>query len=160
MLRSRDSNIRSFVKFKNCSCRVVEVHWINFHGNNIHYSNLKCGETIVVNTFTTHPWIFICQKTGERLRVNNNEVFLAKPWFNFIANSDNGLVSVEREEAQIHIALKSLKDICLWKIIYLIRQKDDIDYLQIPKTLKNDLAYFFYLSTRYREIESENSTSE
>jgi hypothetical protein len=50
-LRSRDNNIRAFVKFSNCTEReCVEVHWINFHGNSIHYSSLMQNQTVIVNT--------------------------------------------------------------------------------------------------------------
>lgn len=44
MLRSLDSNIRAFVKFKNSSERKVEVNWINFRGEIIHYTNLEPGQ--------------------------------------------------------------------------------------------------------------------
>lgn len=40
MLKSVESNIRAFVKFINASERTLEVLWINFRGEGIHYSNL------------------------------------------------------------------------------------------------------------------------
>lgn len=155
MLRSRESNIRAFVKFINCSERIVEVHWINYRGTNIHYTTLEPAASVIVNTFVTHPWICLCPETGERLFVNNNDVFLAKPWFNFITKSD-GLVSVDRQEAKIHIPMKSLRDISMWKVLFMVRTKSDILDLEIPKTLKADLLHLFYLSTRYREVETES----
>lgn len=48
MLRSIESNIRAFVKFVNYSKRAVEIHWINFRGENIHYTNLAPGESCMV----------------------------------------------------------------------------------------------------------------
>lgn len=161
MLRSKESNIRAFVKFKNQSEKTVEIHWVNFTGRNIHYQTLQKNQTCTVNTFVSHPWIFICPQTGERLCVNGDEVYIAKPWFSFIrSDSENGVSSVERQEAKINIKLKKLSAICSWKIIFMLNEKDNIDALQIPKTLRADLLHLFYLSTRYREIESPESSSD
>lgn len=49
MLRSRESNIRAFVKFVNCSERIVEVHWINYRGTNVHYTTLDPNTSVVVS---------------------------------------------------------------------------------------------------------------
>ncbi|CAG9810759.1 unnamed protein product [Chironomus riparius] len=153
MLRSRESNIRAFVKFINCSPRKIEVHWINYRGKNVHYSTLEPSASVVVNTFVTHPWICLCPDTGQRMCINNNEVFLGKPWFNFITNSEDGLVSVERQDANIHLPMRSLREIGLWKVLFLVRTRSDIIALEIPKTLKADLLHQFFLSTRYKEVE-------
>lgn len=32
IIRSKESNIRAFVKFTNSSERTIEVHWVNFRG--------------------------------------------------------------------------------------------------------------------------------
>lgn len=50
MLRSLESNIRAFVNFTNTSERLIEVHWINFNGEQIHYTNLEPGGTYVVSS--------------------------------------------------------------------------------------------------------------
>lgn len=50
MLRSIESNIRAFVKFTNSSERHVEIHWINFKGENIHYTNLDPGGSCMVSS--------------------------------------------------------------------------------------------------------------
>lgn len=50
MLRSIESNIRAFVKFTNSSERHVEIHWINFKGENIHYTNLNPGGSCTVSS--------------------------------------------------------------------------------------------------------------
>lgn len=48
LIRSKESNIRSFVRFTNCSERNIEVHWIDYRGQNIHYKNLNPTESCVV----------------------------------------------------------------------------------------------------------------
>lgn len=50
MLRSQESNIRAFVKFINTTERHVEVHWLNFKGERIHYINLDPGGSCVVSS--------------------------------------------------------------------------------------------------------------
>jgi len=155
-LRSIESEIRAFVKFINCSQRLVEVHWVNYQGHNVHYTNLKPGEATLINTFKTHPWIFLDPKTGERLQVAHKDVFQPEAWFKFINRVDTGAVSVNRQEAKIHIPLKSLHDLCLWRILFLVDSKDDIYTLEIPKTLRTELFRVFNQSTRYTEDDEEN----
>jgi len=150
-VRSMESEIRAFVRFINCSERLVEVHWVNYEGHNVHYTNLKPGKHVTINTFKTHPWIFLDPKTGERLQVAHQDVFQPDAWFKYINSVRNGAVSVGRQEARIHIKLKSLRELALWRILFLLDSKDDIYTLEIPKTLKADLFHVCHESTRYCE---------
>lgn len=62
MLRSIESNIRSFVSFKNTTERFVDVYWINFRGENVHYTNLGPGQSFMVREkklFTTRSTWFL-----------------------------------------------------------------------------------------------------
>jgi len=150
-VRSLESEIRSFVKFINCSERLVEVHWVNYEGHNVHYTNLKPGKHAMINTFKTHPWIFLDPTTGERLQVAHQEVFQPDAWFKHINSVRDAAVSVGRQEARIHIPLKSLRELALWRILFLLDSKDDIYSLEIPNTLKAELFRVCHESTRYSE---------
>lgn len=110
-----------------------------------------------VNTFCTHPWIFVCPTTGERLQVNSKDVFYPEAWFKFINKAEDGLVTVGRQEAIIQLPLKSLRDICLWQLLLLVQSKDDIYALEIPKSLKADLLNVCRQSTRFPRDEREES---
>jgi von Hippel-Lindau disease tumor supressor len=101
-----------------------------------------------INTYVTHPWIFNCAETGECLKVNQSYVFYPEPWFRFITNSENGVVSVGRQEIQIHYPLKTLKNICMWKILFLLNSPNDINNLDIPNSLKNELTILLDESNR------------
>lgn len=92
-------------------------------------------------------------KTGERLHVNHKNVFQPEAWFKFIDKVENG---VGRQEARIHIPLKSLRDLCVWRILFLLNSKEDIYNLEIPNTLKAELLLAFAQSTRYFEVDDEN----
>lgn len=69
-------------------------------------------------------------------------------------------MSVERQDANIHLPMRSLREIGLWKVLFLIRSRSDIIALEIPKTLKADLLHQFFLSTRYTEADTEESEGE
>lgn len=108
-----------------------------------------------INTFCTHPWVFICNSTGERLCANKKEVFLPEAWFKFINRADNGLVSVGRQEVKIHLPLKTLRDLCLWRLTFLVQSKEDFYHLEIPKSLRDDLIHVFDQSAKHSEDERE-----
>lgn len=61
MLKSKESNIRAFVKFTNTSHRLVQVQWVNFSGENVHYKDLEPRQSCVVSERTHcafHTWPF------------------------------------------------------------------------------------------------------
>lgn len=178
-LKSKESNIRAFVKFVNTSERDVDVYWLNFKGEKISYSTLPPGThcnvsymlnsdmkrvyvtdweftvhshflpfSLQINTYVTHPWVFSCSQTGERLKVNKNYVFFPEPWFKYITNAENGVVSVGRQETFIHYPLKSLKSICMWEILFLMNTSNQVDDLEIPKSLRSDMQQVQRISTR------------
>ncbi|CRL06862.1 CLUMA_CG019817, isoform A [Clunio marinus] len=149
MLRSEKSEVRAFVTFNNSTDRQVEIRWVNFYGENIHFTVLEPGAHSHVNTFCTHPWIFLCPNTGERLQIKHSYVFLPEPWHKHISKAENGQITASRQKANIHYPLKALKDICLRKIALVVRSKDDIIEFLIPHTLKADLFKAFDLTNRF-----------
>lgn len=101
-----------------------------------------------INTYVTHPWIFSCSQTGERLKVDKKDVFFPQPWFKFINTEQNGVVSVGRQETHIHYPLKSLKNICMWDIIFMMNRNSEVHDLDIPKSLRLEMEEVFEQSTR------------
>lgn len=97
--------------------------------------------------------------TGERLCANKKEVFLPEAWFKFINRADTGLVSVGRQEVKIHLPLKSLRDLCLWRITFLVQSKEDLQKLEIPKSVLADLLFVFSQSTKHSEDDDKESAS-
>jgi len=47
------------VSFVNETDGTRTIAWINYEGGVVHYSTLASGETFVVNTFETHPWLIV-----------------------------------------------------------------------------------------------------
>ncbi|EAT47771.1 AAEL001105-PB [Aedes aegypti] len=122
-LKSEHAEIRSFVLFKNYTERTVDIYWVP------------------VNTYVTHPWVFIDRLTGERMLVNGKPVYYPEPWYTNI--DANG--KLNRIEVRIHYPLRSLKGICTWKVFSLMQQKHNFLELDIPKTLVADLRSCYNL---------------
>lgn len=74
-LRSRSSNIYSFVRFVNRTLRKVDIIWLNYEGSRVKYKTLAQDQFVDVNTFVGHPWIFRDADTGDRLLVKLCEVY-------------------------------------------------------------------------------------
>nr|KAF7438459.1 hypothetical protein H0235_000850 [Vespula pensylvanica] len=77
-LRSLDNNQISFVRFTNCTTRNVALYWIDYQGQAINYGTLYPGSYVDIDTFVTHPWIFVDDETKERIileRANVLQVF-------------------------------------------------------------------------------------
>ncbi|CAO1373384.1 unnamed protein product [Diamesa serratosioi] len=152
-IKSLDSEIRGFVNFINETQRIVDVCWKNYSGKTVHYTRLSPGASAFVNTYVTHPWIFFCKKSGERMCVDGKTVFMPEAWLKFIIRAEDGSMSVGRQHTKIHYPLKSLKSICEWRIITtMVHQVMDIYNLDIPRTLKADLREVFLESANRRSI--------
>ncbi|CAO1329786.1 unnamed protein product [Diamesa hyperborea] len=144
VIKSLDSEIRGFVNFINVTQRTVDVCWMNYSGKPIHYTSILPGASAFVNTYVTHPWIFTCKNSGERMCVDGKKVFMPEAWLKFIIRAADGSMSVGRQHTKIHYPLRSLKNSCEWSIISsMVKQIDDINKLEIPKSLKQDLEATF-----------------
>ncbi|XP_055599079.1 protein Vhl [Uranotaenia lowii] len=142
-VKSEHAEIRSFVLFKNVTDRTVEIYWVNYSSKLIHYSSLEPSAQVPVNTYVTHPWVFIDKATGERMVVNHRPVYYPAAWYTNI--DPNGKLA--RIEVRIHCPLRTLKDTCSWKIFATLTDKKAFLDLELPKTLLEDLrsCYNLYL---------------
>ena len=64
--RSQHSVERSLVKFTNKSYRKVEVFWIGYDGRPTRYATLEHNQFIDVDTYVSHPWMFLDYISKER----------------------------------------------------------------------------------------------
>ncbi|XP_058819655.1 protein Vhl [Topomyia yanbarensis] len=140
-LKSDHAEIRSFVLFKNFTQRTVEIYWVNYSSKFIHYSALEAAAQVPVNTYVTHPWVFIDKSTGERMLVKNQPVYYPEPWYSNI--DANGKLT--RIEVQIHYPLRILRDICAWKIFASLKDKKRFVDLELPKVLTEELRECYNL---------------
>lgn len=61
-LRSGNSNVETFIRFKNESDQTVEVYWIDYNGKRKKYYDLEPGITEAGGTYVSHPWVIVNKK--------------------------------------------------------------------------------------------------
>lgn len=68
LLRSIDSNIKSYIEFINCKQnRIIVVYWIDYMGNEIYRDELCPGQISRNISYATHPFRLKDKATGEIL---------------------------------------------------------------------------------------------
>lgn len=66
LLRSMNNDHRSFVKFINKTQHSVVLYWIDYQGQAVKYGVLSPEDCLDIDTFVTHPWIFVDGETNDR----------------------------------------------------------------------------------------------
>lgn len=56
-IRSSDGGAEVQMTIVNRTNEFRAIDWIDFNGRRVNYANLNAGETFVVNTWTSHPWM-------------------------------------------------------------------------------------------------------
>ena len=155
-LKSRQSLHKSYIRFQNNTNRKVDIIWINYEGHHVKYKTLMPGSYYDVNTFATHPWLFIDSETQDRLVVQSKEVFSPEPWHLQIRHLRRGEIPprVERTNVYITIPLYPLRQRCLQVVRNNLSQPEDAFKLELPNSLRNELADMVRESTRTRSIAS------
>ncbi len=67
-LTSTESNISTFINFRNNSSQSLQIFWINFDGQRIKYADLEPGQEYKQQTYLSHPWI-VANESGKCLRI-------------------------------------------------------------------------------------------
>jgi von Hippel-Lindau disease tumor supressor len=141
-LRSENSLHQSFVSFINNSNRNVDVMWINFEGLLVKYKTLPPGTFFDVNTYATHPWVFLDSETQDKLVVKSKEVFLPEPWnvqYQHLGREELPLMP-ERIPVYITIPVYPLRQRSLQIVRNNLSQPDDAFKLELPSSLQREVA--------------------
>ncbi|KAK6184095.1 hypothetical protein SNE40_002184 [Patella caerulea] len=127
---SQNSDIPSYITFKNATSRKMDVYWVDFKGKYVKYlKNFSPGNVHHINTFVTHPWIARDSVTNDVLMFNGKSIFYPPAW--------NGEQS--RNEIRIHVPVFNLKKRCI-QVLKDYLTKNDIPSLEIPHTLIEEMC--------------------
>lgn len=120
----------SFVRFLNCTQRFVNIYWIDYQGHAVSYGVLVPSEGIDMDTFVTHPWIFVDVNTLDRYVVNQKDVFFPEPPRTNV-----------RVKIYITLPVYSLRELSLRVIRECLKHASHAFQLEIPSTLQHELAH-------------------
>ncbi|XP_015115669.1 von Hippel-Lindau tumor suppressor homolog [Diachasma alloeum] len=142
ILRSINNRHSSFVRFINTTTHDVEVLWIDYEGLAVRYGILNPGDRLDINTFATHPWIFVEEDTRDRFVVDGKDVFLPQPWFaRYLDMPRHELPQmIERTQVNITLPIYTLRDLSLRVIKRRLRHDYHAFLLEIPQSLQYELA--------------------
>jgi len=72
-LHSLSGDDESYVTFYNSSSKSVTAFWLNYQGIRVHYCDIQPGDSKHMDTYVTHPWLFV-QQTDHNLDMLVNDV--------------------------------------------------------------------------------------
>lgn len=141
--RSIENRLKAFVRFFNKTERTVELIWINYSGEYKKYRILLKDEYVDINTFKTHPWFALDHQTKEKLYIDNYFVYQPKTSREILQERRPDVQVSEnyelRVKSYITLPLQSLKDKALTEIGKCLQGPIEVDLLNIPQSLANEL---------------------
>ncbi|XP_033347245.1 von Hippel-Lindau disease tumor suppressor [Bombus vosnesenskii] len=149
LLRSINNVYVSLVRFINKTMHNVILYWIDYQGRAISYGVLSPGDCLDIDTFVTHPWIFVDQETRDRYTVNQKEVFFPEPSPLLLVRQEcRNPIRValhphrrrERTDVFITLPIYTLRELCLRAIRRLLTHDEQAFQLDIPRSLQYELA--------------------
>lgn len=98
-------------------------------------------QTIPINTYVSHPWVFIDNFTGQLLHVRHKPVLYGREF-----------PTRAREKVCLHLPMKRLQNIVMESLLTHLNSVDVVDQLEIPEMLKRELRHVFRISATVNEI--------
>lgn len=141
-LRSERSTHQAFVALKNLTQHHVDVFWINYESALIYYATMGPNGRLALDTYDTHPWVFRDSDTGLFMHVEKKEVFWPEPWTLRRLQT--------RTQVSIQFPVQSLKTIAMFLIAKVINDESDVEQLDLPKSLANELKTILKKSKKYQ----------
>ncbi|GAB1869606.1 von Hippel-Lindau disease tumor suppressor [Camponotus japonicus] len=141
IFRSLNSQHESFVRFINTTPHCVTLYWMDYQGQAVSYGDLSPGDYREINTFHTHPWIFVNKETRIRYLVKQRDVFFPEPWFvKYSGVRPSELPRrIERTDVYIVLPILTLQQLSLGIIKKYLTYDSQAFLLDIPQTLQLEL---------------------
>ncbi|XP_076278884.1 von Hippel-Lindau disease tumor suppressor-like isoform X2 [Lasioglossum baleicum] len=130
-LRSLNNKEKSYVKFWNGTSRNVVLYWIDYEGQALSFGTLPSGLCVDMDTFVTHPWIFVDEETGDRFMVKQKDVYFPEPY--------GKSPRPGRTFVSITPPMYTLQELASRVIIGRLQHLHHIYQLEIPAVLKAEL---------------------
>lgn len=154
--RSVASQQQAYVRFFNKTERPVELVWINYFGEYKKYRILRKDEYLDINTFKTHPWLALDNITKERLHIDKSFVYHPRTSREILEERRPGVQIPEnyelRVKSYITIPLYSLRYRTLLEISNCLQEPNDVDSLELPEGLAQDLKSAIRYRNSLREV--------
>ncbi|XP_066583997.1 von Hippel-Lindau disease tumor suppressor [Prorops nasuta] len=131
-LRSIEHDKSSFVRFVNKTNRDVKIYWVDYQGRAVSYGQMAPDYYVDINTFVTHPWIFVDRDTGDRFTVEQRDVFF--PRETITADGRH-----YRHRAFITLPMYTLRELTLRIIRNHLRYSHEALQLELPQNLEAEL---------------------
>ena len=74
-LKSLNTRIASPVEFINHTGRTINLKWLDYDGKAVIFATLERNNRLGVNTYVTHPWIAIDERTNETMLLNFRKTY-------------------------------------------------------------------------------------
>ncbi|XP_024870804.1 von Hippel-Lindau disease tumor suppressor isoform X1 [Temnothorax curvispinosus] len=146
IFRSLNSQHESFVRFINTTPHAITLYWMDYQGQAISYGDLSPGDYREINTFHTHPWIFVNKETGVRAKrnrylVDQRDVFFPAPWFLKYRGVRRSELPQRIERTNVYIVLPmfTLQQVSLRVIKNCLTYDSQAFLLDIPRSLQLEL---------------------
>ncbi|XP_018055686.1 PREDICTED: von Hippel-Lindau disease tumor suppressor isoform X1 [Atta colombica] len=168
VFRSLNSQHESFIRFINTTPHTITLYWMDYQGQAIDYGDLSSGNYREINTFYTHPWIFVNKETGDspqstkyfrnigikidglimtrakrnRYLVSQRDVFFPAPWFLQYrgVTQDKLPQRIERTNVYIVLPMFTLQQLSLRVIKNCLTYDSQAFHLDIPRSLQLELV--------------------
>lgn len=143
-LVSATSRRQSFVRFVNKTNRRVDVIWINYEGQRTKYRTIGPDEFCDVNTYVSHPWVFRDSVTHAVLVASFQEVYHPQDWLQTLIaggyRPTGQVIQPIRKVVNITLPMYTLKERCMDVIRKHLSRVEDINTLEIPRLLKEEIV--------------------
>lgn len=154
--RSLTSQQQAFVRFFNKTGRPVELIWINYLGEYTKYRILNKDDYVDINTFKTHPWLAIDHETKARLHIDKSFLYYPRTSREILEERRPGIQIPDnyelRVKSYITIPLYSLRFRALLEIKNCMQEPNDVDSLELPESLANELKAAIRYRNNLREV--------
>ena len=153
-LQSIESKEKVYVRFKNCTDRMVELLWIDFTGCFKRYHLLRKDQFVDINTFKTHPWMAVDVHTKDRLHIAKRFRYMPTPCAQIFLRMYPVVPVKRRVVVAITLPVHSLRYQALLTVKNYFRNPNDVDVLDIPQNVRDDLKKLIIIRNKFVLIPS------